>query len=452
LPRDFRLKKFLDIPTPISRFKKLFASERVSDTYFIFVSNLVFSLTLLGLQVIVTRSTSLAEFGKYATVQAFEAIVEAAFLARGQEMALQRVGRAWMKNQFSLARYEARRVIFSDLVINTVIFILILLFAYTLGARFGLEPTYLTLLAALIPLQSGYGVLKSLFTISGNLKSQARFETAMSLLMFALGALGCTLGGIPGLIIGFLIYAFLKTCFAWLVTRNFWPPTSDSHPDLKETGKSIEWGFASLFRNGLASGSANLDIILLNMALGPEKAALYKIAKSLATIPSRFSAPIWSSTRPPLLRAWHNRDISFLKKSISHPALLLLALLVVGIPIAWFTGPFLLGLYGSQYSQGRLVFLLLFIGNWLWVSCTGWVSFWIIITESQKWGIVIQIALILAILFVGHFYNQSDTHMAAGICGVYAAISVVCWVMFLSQMRTLALLKRVVTTNDQVKH
>jgi O-antigen/teichoic acid export membrane protein len=343
-----------------------------------------------------------------------------------------------MKNLFPSARYEARRILLSDLLINTSIFALVALFAFTLAPRFGLVPSYLLALAALIPLQSGYGVLKSLFTICGRLKTQARFEIATSILMFAMGAIGCKVAGISGLIAGLMIYAVLKSILAWSITRKFWPPGSDKPVIDEAPEKSIEWGFASVFRNGLASGASNLDVLLLNSALGPEKAALYKIAKSLATIPSRFAAPIWSSTRPILLRAWHDRDVMRLERSISRPALMLLALLVGGAPIAWFAGPFLLGLYGTQYSQGRLVFLFLLIGNWIWSSCTGWVNFWIIITESRKLGIAIHLALFFATFLVGYFFNQTATRMAGGICGAFATISMVCWLLFMSRLRTLA--------------
>ena len=144
--------------------------QLLTDTGYIGVSNFIASLAQIGLQVYVVRSTSLFEFGGFAAALSVSSLLEAIFLSRSGELALQSVGKYWIEGNYVAARQCALKIKRLDLVINWSIYIFIVILALAFSNITGLNPLYLLGLSLMIPAQIGYGVYKSLF-ISSSLTS-----------------------------------------------------------------------------------------------------------------------------------------------------------------------------------------------------------------------------------------------------------------------------------------
>jgi O-antigen/teichoic acid export membrane protein len=415
----------------------------LSDTAWTGVGHLLSSVLQICLQIYVVRATAPTAFGEYTAAFAIESIVESLVIARSNELALQCVGKPWVHGDFPLAMAYSRRMIRVDWIINWSLFAILVALTNAFSSVLHVPPYYLIGLALMIPAQIGYGVYKGIFISAHKLKEQAMFECSFAICQVLLGIIGVYLFAIPGLIGALVLSALVKTIMAANMTKRWWPENirnSQISPGQQETMRLESWwrfGLHSILRNAFSSGANQVDILILNAVQGAETVAIYKIAKTLSSLPVRAASPLWSALRPRIMRAWHYRDKQHLRRLVVLPSLLLLGSLVLAAPLAWyFTGDLIVRLYGTAYLPATLPFLILLVGSWLFSAMTAWFVFWVIISEARMAGTLVYGLLLATTLITGFVWGrQSASAMASAVTVSMITASVVCWLIFFRSLK-----------------
>jgi O-antigen/teichoic acid export membrane protein len=404
----------------------------ISDTGAVGASHGLSAAVQLGVQILIVRVLTPADFGRYVAALAFVTLAEAVFVSRSGELALQFVGSSWVEGRFGDARRAAARVFRQDVIIQTTAFFLLIVLALGLRSVYPLDVWIVTGLAAGIPAQIGYGVYKSIFISSGRLKDQAMFESATVLAQSALGAAGVLLAGIAGLVVGQVAGTGLKNLLAWAWTRRWWPDLETSGSNsVVSCGNWRAFTILSLLRNSFVHASSHLDVLILNGTVNPGAVAVYKVARSLAAVPVRVAQPLWVAVRPTMMLALAQRRPEQVRRLIVLPAVGMLGALAFAIwPLSRFGGEIVTRLYGNDYAAAGTPFVLLMVGTWIFGSVTGWLGFWVVVSEERRSGTWIFGLLLGLIAFIGGLYGSSSPiRMAIAVAASMVLTSAVAWLL-----------------------
>lgn len=409
-----------------------------SDIGYTGASHVFSSLLLLGVQIFIVRATSPQAFGEYTSASATVSLAQILLLARGGEVALQHIGRHWSLGDYAAAHSVARQLKRLDWTLNWAFYALLALLTLLLFRALKLNALYVLGLALAIPAQIGFGVYKSMFIATHRLKHQALFEIAYSLVYGASCVLGVYLYGIPGLIGAVVLASLIKNLLARHITEKWWLEDARSAPnDSVKIGFWKGVGVQPTIRNAFINGANQIDILILNAAIGAQHAAIYKVAKSMATLPARIAGPVWSALMPRILKAWHVRDRAKLKMLIIIPSLIMISALAVAfVPLWRFADDFMVMLYGKEYVSAAPPFLILIVGAWFFSGCVSpWFNFLVIIDERKLTGTLVYGFWFSAVLVGGYLLGgRSATHMAAVVSGVMVGISLICWSTFIKRV------------------
>ena len=336
------------------------------------------------LQMALARLLPLGEFGALASAYATYAIAEALLLNRGAELAQREIGRLWVLGAFGAAKREAHRIKKRDFRIITLGAALLALASPVLARAFDFDPLPLALLAVGLPLQSGYGSSKAILISAARFDVQARLEFGFILIQVAAGIAGAFLAGSLGYAVGLVIAAVGKTVLAARASHSVWPEDIDGETEvvagMTPNGDAARLETQTTMRTALLLLAQQADLLLIGSLLGRDSVALYRAAKSIAGIPGRAAAPVWSVIRPRLLRAWHAEDRATVRRLVLQPAAVFLSAAAVLSPaLLFFAGSGLAYLYGAHFAAARVELLLLLAGTWCSTAVSGWFAYWTVI-------------------------------------------------------------------------
>lgn len=417
--------------------KKLF-----SDSVYTGLSQFTISISQLIIQIFIVRWTSQQEFGEFVTANAIENLIELIFTVRSSEIALQYIGKYWVSGDHIAARLCANRIIKLDLMIYFIVYALTIIFSILISHFIKFNYLYLIGLALQIPAQIGYGAYKSIFISANKIREQAIFEITYSLIYLLLCLIGVYFLGIPGLIAAFVVSALLKNILARSIAYRWWLPADYSRESLVKKQEMVTseswWNFSmnSMLRNLFTSSANQVDVLMISAFQGAESAAIYKVSRSLSSLPVRIIAPVWSALRPRLMYATHARNNKQLLKLITVPAALMLGILVISIiPIYFFAGDMIVKIYGKHYISSTLPFIILLIGSWLYTAVTAWFNFWIVISDQMRLGTYISSFLLISTLILGILLGrESPVYMAIAVASAMIMTSAICWFCFFSRL------------------
>lgn len=390
-------------------------------------------------QIYAVRVITPEAYGRYSAVLAVVLIVSATFVVRTGELATLHLGSDWVAGQFSSARAKAGRILRMDFQVNLAVFLIMLAVGYLLS-RAGYHLGYFIGLSLLIPVQTGYGSFKALFTITGRLKEQSRFETAYALFQSLLTVALVAVVDVAGLIAAMVIAQLVKTLLAYRLTLGFWPQpltNRDGAPPSSELGNVWRFGSLSVGVNLLENLASKLDLVILGLFRSPADLAVYKVARSLSALPGQAFVSVWGAVRPRLLTAWHQGDYRRVLFVIGVPAALILAIMVLVLWPAWLILPGLLRwVYGPEYSAAALPLVILLVGTWAFDGTTSWLRFWAVITDKMGLRTAV-LAVICSLMLVGGFL--AGPHRIEWTAAVVAIASVAgsatAWAAFLALLR-----------------
>ncbi len=387
-------------------------------------------------QVFLARFLSHQEFGSLILVQTFINIIEATFIARAGEVSLYWISRFWKEDFFIINAYRAY-LLKEELIFNTTLYFIISLIAYNFSYLIELNYLWFQIMGLSIIAQTTYGGSKSIITSSGNLKILSRFEISFSICSFILLTSLTYLFGIYGFLWGNVIVPAIKTIVAYFTASSLLPHTKKA--PLEKPPASLGLSLASISRNICNNFGAQIDIITLGILGSKESVAIYKIAKSLANLPVRASAPIWVLLRPQIIETIRTRKTKELQKKITLAGFILTLFSIFAYTFIFLYGEIIIkGLYGENYLQSHTILNILMIGTLFSGTITGWFSF-ISVTSSNKKAFVYITFINLVILTIASVFGNGDiTHTALSITTANILTSLLAWaILFLKPEKTL---------------
>jgi O-antigen/teichoic acid export membrane protein len=408
------------------------------DAAWVLASHAAAAVATLAVQVILARSLATAVFGAFLLAQAIVNVVEATVTARAGEVATYWLGRTW-KDEFPLARGYARYLARRELRWNIIAAVLLGLAALLLGEQLQIDAWLIAALALAIPLQASYGVSKTLFIVAGRLRQQAAFEISHSVGYCVLALVLVSAFGVPGFVVAYLFMTLAKTLVAGWWVRRFWP--SGLHaPALRPPALGLS-GF-SVVRSVSVNISQQADVILLGLFASKEGVALYKVARTVASLPTRLAGPVWAVLRPRVLACLRANDLVEVRRLLRRPALALFGLGILALPLAYFWLDDLLALlYGAQYAASAPMALLLLAGVWLLFGVSGWLVFIAVITANKLLATSLFVSQAVLVLLAGLIARGDGLLLAALSACAMAMITAFAWVTLYAKSARFALLR-----------
>ncbi len=408
------------------------------DAAWVLASHAAGAVATLAVQVILARSLATAVFGAFLLAQAIVNMVEATLTARAGEVATYWLGRTW-KDEFPRARGYARYLVRRELRWNIIAAALLGLAALLLGEQLEIDAWLIAALALAIPLQASYGVSKTLFIVAGRLRQQAAFEISHSVSYCALALALVPAFGVPGFVVAYLFMTLAKTLVAGWWVRRFWPSGLQA-PALKPPALGLS-GF-SLARSVSVNVSQQADVILLGLFASKEGVALYKVARTVASLPTRLAGPVWAVLRPRVLACLRANDLVEVRRLLRWPALALFALGMLALPIAYaWLDDLLALLYGAQYAASAPMALLLLAGVWLLFGVSGWLVFIAVITANKLLATSLFVSQAVLVLLAA-LVARGDGLLLAGLsAGAMALIAAFAWLTLYAKNPRFALLR-----------
>jgi O-antigen/teichoic acid export membrane protein len=393
------------------------------DAAIVGASHLASALCIVGVQVVLARTLPAEKFGALLVAQALALLVEGLVVARAGEVATFVLGRAWPKSPAQAALAERR--------------LRALEWRWGLGALagFALAAPFLELVfdasalfyvafGAAIALQSGFGTSKAVFIVTDHVRAQAWFELGYSASAFVATSAAVATWGVNGFLGAAVVLAICKAEAARRITRA-WVPAAPTHEGPLEFNAL---SMPSLLRNAFTQVANQGDVLILGLLAPKESVALYKVSRTLATVPGRAAGPLWSVLRPRFVRHLGTGQAGALRREVVRPATGLAIAGVVAAPLALMVAaPALDWIYGPAYAAAASVMLILLVGNWLLAGVTGWLGTISIMSADKRVSLGIYSLLAIAICG-GSTLAAGDLVMTAtAVATAMAGAAVLAW-------------------------
>jgi O-antigen/teichoic acid export membrane protein len=383
------------------------------------------------LQVIIARMLGLEHYGIYATNLAVVALAEVPIVVRSGEIAM----RAMAGGGEIPGRYAAivRVMVRRDAKLFLAAYVVIVLLSWQLAGRFGLDAGLMSLLALSIPAQVGFGAYKGMFFALDRMQSLGAVELGYAAILIALSVVGFWLGDIEGLAVATAVGAAVKTWLAyWRIRDNLVGADRAAPASIANYTRD---GLTSILRNGLSNGFSQLDIILLGQTQAPAMIALYKVGKSLTSLPIKAAFPMWRLLQPKIMSAAYAQDRARERRVVMAGSIGFVVVMLAMLPVAVLFGEDLIALaYGEQFRGAFEYFLILLVGVWCLNGIAGWFAFWCVVTRSQLYGIYVHAFTFVALLVTGGFWGaESPEHMAYVVSSVMVGAALLAYYGLLRQ-------------------
>lgn len=238
--------------------------------------------------------------------------------------------------------------------------------------------------------------LKNALISRDRIQKLAEFELVNIITSFIVSLVLTYYFGIIGLALGQVSLLWLRQCFSWRYHNLFSDSNSRNFPNILMLRKYK----AMAIRNGLQNVYQNADIIAMNLLFGASTIAEYKLAKSLASIPSKLLNPLWSSLRgkifAPYVSGNRKEALSYIVRGVRVVFITYSLLLILN----YFFGTALISeVYGADFAATKSYMywvLLLFLirdSSLTWFGLLLSVNSW---DNMMNWFYAALIALISA--------------------------------------------------------
>lgn len=372
---------------------------------------------MVGAQIIAVRYTIPEDYGLYAFTFAVYVVLETLITSSLSDVSTHRISAAIVKGNETKAKeqfveqfvLEARTLWISGAIFCCFATLFLCFGQHSFNAG------YFMLLSLSLPFSVGYSSAKSILIASNKIQLQAKFEIFSSALII-LTALICTLNfGIWGVVMANPLYTLLKTASAYFVINKYTNFSYNFHLvkavfTKNQLNTSLRFTSQSLVRNGLYNLANQLDMILVGIYQTPANVAFYKVAKTLASIPSRAILPIWSALRGRIVEAFHRQDHQRLARLILTPIGWMLLLSAGMGVVSYFLLPHLIRLfYTAQYLPAFLPALIIMLGYSMFQITMGWFNIWVVISGKPYYSSLISLLIISVMVIFSALYGHIST-------------------------------------------
>jgi O-antigen/teichoic acid export membrane protein len=251
-----------------------------------------------------------------------------------------------------------------------------------------------------------------------------KFELTYTLVMLVLTLAGFSLFGMFGLAWAVVLSMLLKTYLAFLFTKSYLPSKDTSELPVPEQDFHND-SLYSIFRNVCSNGINQIDVVVLAAFQTPQTVAIYKISKSLSSLPTKISFPVWRYLQPKLIQAVINDDKVKMRKSIFYGTSVLTLLIALIFPLVWIAGQeMIVLLYGQAYREAFQPLLILILGVWVFNGLTGWFKIWAVVSKSQRFSLLAYVLMFATLIVVSLLFGRyGPIEMAYTLSGIFLVFS-----------------------------
>ncbi len=363
------------------------------------------------------------EFGVYAIAAAVPSVVNAIFDYRIQEVSIVVLQE---KNKDDIQSQNVKMLYIFDVMARTISFVIAIIFGILVLRIFGMSTDLrLPLFAALTVFlaKAGNGMALGVLRLSGNIQSYAILQSldwAMRLGMLgavyyfgSIDLISAFYAQIPSAI----LFNIVIILFSMKACRRIFPFQNSAHISFSKFVK-----FCKIRKNILLSSQLissvdsvvkELDTIICGAFLQPQGVAVYKMAKSIASIAWKFVDPIFVIILPSISGYFADGKIEELSRILKKSTLYLFAVSFVIFLASWaMSFPFTYLVLGSGYDQVPLVYPL--------------ISVWIVLALPFIWTHSVAIASgnapVQALAgTIGNLIGLVAIVIGAAVAGVYGA-------------------------------
>jgi O-antigen/teichoic acid export membrane protein len=387
-------------------------------------------------QVVAVRSLELEDYGTYVASIAIVALFEITILSRGYDVALHAFSEAWHLGDSSVLRRCYSTLVRQDARWTFVGYLLVLCVVWPVERFLNVSALMFAVAALAIPCQQGYGATKAFLILKSKVRESALFEIVFVLGAAAISIAAVLLFGAWGLVGAYVLAAALKSIAARVWVSSMLPQAepapSDAPPgvELAITQPSLGQSARAIMRNLMNALAEQVDVVILNSFAGPAAVAIYRVAKSLGSLPSRVLAPVWVALRPGLVHMWRRDELHPLRMRILKVGGAMLVALMLVLPlVSWLASDIVSMIYGAKAVGIAAPLVLLFAANWVLQGATSWYRHLAPIAEHRTRAVfasVLQLGLtVLLGLWMG---RESALDMATAFTIAAVASAIFCWV------------------------
>lgn len=410
------------------------------DAAWIAASHGVAAVTTLAVQLALARSLGTTVFGEVVFAQAIVLTVEATVLSRAGEVATFWIGRLW-NTDFTTARAYAIWITRREGMWNCIAAAALAAGAWIAGQHLELNWILVALLGLGIPLQSGFGVSKTIFIAAGRQRQQAVLEIVYSCCLLLVTITLVNAFGLGGFIATYVGMALLKNMVFSAYARRLWPAYLPIGGALRPPPLGLS--AYALVRSVSLNIAQNADVILLGLSASKDTVAVYKAARTIATLPTRIAGPMWSAIRPQLLVLLRADDFAAVRRLLLRPALLMAAAGIAALPLAWsFMDELISLLYGKSFATASGLAIVLLIGGWIMFGISGWLPFIAVITGKKQIATGLFALLGIGVLAAGIAADGSAMKLAVLTSTALTVAGVLSWLALYTRNDSLSLLRR----------
>lgn len=375
------------------------------------------ALAVIGVQIMAVRYSRPDDYGAYVYTFTVYTVIETLITSTLADISTHRLSASVVQGrkeqvqtdivaQFAL---EARVLWLSWLVL-----MLLTAVVWFAGPRV-LQPVYWIILALSLPFCTGYSIAKSILVASNNIRLLTTFEIYSSVVMILLSVCCIYEWGIWGVVIANPAYTLLKTASAYVVINRytayrFQPGLLRAVWSRIDTQTSRRFATHTVLRNGFYNLANQLDILLIGLVQTPANIAFYKVAKTLASMPSRMILPVWAALRGRIVEAFHKKDHKRLASLVLKPIgwMALGSLLCAGL--AWLLLPAVITwLYTADYMPAFLPAIVIMVGYSLFQIAMGWFNIWVVISGKPEYSTGVSILIVAATLLLCGWFGARST-------------------------------------------
>ena len=379
-------------------------------------------------QVTLARLLGPNDYGKFAATVALIAIIEVPLIVRTSEITLRNLIK--LKDNLGIYISFEKKLLITDVKLLIGAYLFLLINSSWLSSLLEINIYQFILMSLVIPAQIGYGIYKSRFVIFDKIPQLVRIEFVYSLLYMTSLVISYQVLGMFGLAGGLVLMMFIKTFLAYNLTKSYIPKFSDvSQLPYKQNPAD---SFFSIVRSTVANGINQIDLILISFFQNSQDVALYRVAKSLASLPTKITFPIWRYLQPKLIFAIDNNDHKKMKRLIFSGTIISSLVVVLSFLITYFIGDIVIDtLYGAEYKKSLLPLLYLLFGIGLFNCVTGWFKIWSSVSKAQLSSVLIYLTIFIAFVSFGTLFGRSSINemafvvsavLACGSCFIYFKI------------------------------
>ena len=361
-------------------------------------------------QVTLARLLGPNDYGKFAATVALIAIIEVPLIVRTSEIALRNLIK--LKDNLGIYRSFETNLLITDVKLLIGAYFFLLINSSWLSSLLEINIYQFIIMSLVIPAQIGYGIYKSRFVIFDKISQLVRIEFVYSLLCITSLVISYQVSGMFGLACGLVLIMIIKTFLAYNLTKSYIPKLSDA-PQLPYKQNPAD-SFFSIVRSTVANGINQIDLIILSFFQNSQDVALYRVAKSLASLPTKITFPIWRYLQPKLIFAIDSNDHRTMKKLIFYGASISSSVVVLSFLITYFIGDILIDtLYGAEYKESFLPLLYLLFGIGLFNSVTGWFKIWSSVSKAQLSSVLIYLTIFISFISFGTLFGRNSINEMA---------------------------------------